>query len=646
MKKLASVSLTAILLFTFLPCMTLADNLKMKPLSVFPAMAEYVPGEFIVKFKDNISQKAIAGIHAKIGSKVIYASPYAGFQRVKIPIGLNEMETLRVFKKNAAVKYAQPNYICRAHFSPNDPLYPYQWHFTLINMENAWEIQSCGSSGVILAILDSGIAYEDYDEFINLPGKWWDHWNYYSQAPDLEGTIFVQGYDFINDDTHPNDDYGHGTHVTGTAAQKTDNDYGVAGMADGTSIMPVKVLDQDGLGTAASLADGLYYAANNGADIINMSLGWPPIVTPEDIQGVTDAVAYASGKGVIMVASSGNDGGGVVSLPAAYPDVIAVAAVHSGDELADYSQYGDALEVVAPGGDGEDRDVDGYIDGVLQETFDKASAPDYGNFSLWFYTGTSMAAPHVSGLVALLMAQDGSRTLADIREILHNTSIDRGDPGWDTEYGYGRIDAYAALLFTPQTPVAAFSGTPTSGDAPLPVQFTDLSTGSIDTWAWDFGDSDTSDEENPSHIYENAGTYTVSLDVSGPGGSDSVTMTDYITVTEAPANTMHVDNIDMEFSIRTAGKNIFRKALATIKIVDSSGNPLEGATVNASWSGATSDSDSGITGAGGTTTMASDEVKNASSGTTFTIEVNGIVKPGWTYEPSDNNETIDSIIVP
>ena len=286
---------------------------------------------------------------------------------------------------------------------------------------------------------NSGVLF--YDNVESGPGLW--ETTKYQQAPDLADTLFVDGNDFINGDEHSNDDYGHGTHVAGTIAQSTNNALGIAGIAFNCAIMPVKVLDSTGTGTAASLTDGILYAANNGAKVINMSLGFPPDVTPADLPTVTAAVQYAyTQKGCILVASSGNDGVGTVSLPAAYPQVIAVGAINSAGNRAGYSQYGPQLELVAPGGDGADRDGDGYIDGVLQQTF-SSTPKDWG---YWFYTGTSMAAPHVSGIAALLIST-GVTDPDAIREALQSTARDLGTPGWDVEYGWGLVDAYAALTY-------------------------------------------------------------------------------------------------------------------------------------------------------------------------------------------------------
>jgi serine protease len=395
------------------------------------AVGGYVPGQIVVKFKPEVSEKVINELNSRHGCSKLYKDPFVDFYVLRILGEETVSGMLKKYSEEPIVEYAQASYICSAFFVPNDPLYSFQWHFPMIHMEQAWDVQLGGDPSIVVAVLDTGVAYENYSTYL--------------KARDLAGTSFVQGYDFISNDPHPNDDNAHGTHVTGTIAQTTNNGYGVAGVAFKTSIMPVKVLDSSGSGTDVTLADGIRYAADNGAHVISMSLGFDPSVTPGDIPVVTEAVEYAYSKGVILVASSGNDGVGVVSLPAAYPEVIAVGAVHSGDARASYSQYGSALEVVAPGGDDVDRNSDGYMDGVLQETFNP-NTKNPSDFGFWFFYGTSQAAPHVSGLVALLLAQDPTRTCDEIRNILHTTSIDLGAPGWDEEYGYGRIDASAALL--------------------------------------------------------------------------------------------------------------------------------------------------------------------------------------------------------
>ena len=401
------------------------------------AESEYIPAQIVVKFKPGLSNHDINELVVRHGCLELYKSPLTETCVLEIPREEAVDGMLKRFREEPVVEYAQPNYVCSALWMPNDPLYSYQWNFEMINMEEAWDIASGGSPSVVVAVLDTGVAYEKYRG--------------YKLAPDLAGTTFVPGYDFINNDAHPNDDNSHGTHVTGTIAQTTNNGIGVAGIAFNTAIMPVKVLDNSGTGTDQTLADGIIWAADHGAHVISMSLGFDPGLEPIDVPTLTAAVQYAYGKGVILVGSSGNDGVGVVSLPAAYPEVIAVGAVHSGGERAYYSQYGDALDFVAPGGDDlEDRDNNGYIDGVLQQTFDPLTKV----FGYYFFFGTSMAAPHVSGVAALLIANgnadvdgDGKTSSDEIRTVLLVTARDLGEAGRDDVYGWGLIDAQAATAF-------------------------------------------------------------------------------------------------------------------------------------------------------------------------------------------------------
>ncbi|HDN66058.1 MAG TPA: hypothetical protein ENF23_07220 [Methanosarcinales archaeon] len=225
------------------------------------------------------------------------------------------------------------------------------------------------------------MAYEDYEEFR-------DYWITYAQAPDLAGTDFVSGYDFVNDDAHPNDDEGHGTHVTGTIAQTTNNEYGVAGVAFDCSIMPVKVLDKYGSGTYADITDGIYFATNNGAQVISISLGGTS-TSPT----LENALAYANGKGVTIVCSADNTGpNGDPGYPAAYDAYcIAVGATRYDETVSYYSTNGEYVDIAAPGGDiYVDQNGDGYGDGVLQQTHDGS---DHTTFRYYFYQGTSMAAP-------------------------------------------------------------------------------------------------------------------------------------------------------------------------------------------------------------------------------------------------------------
>jgi subtilisin family serine protease len=281
----------------------------------------------------------------------------------------------------------------------------------------------------------TGTIFSDYVE--SGQGQW--ETTQYRMAPDLEQTRFVPGWDFVNNDEHANDDEGHGTHVTGTVAQSTNNGYGVAGVAFNTTIMPVKVLDAGGGGSYEQIADGIYFAVDNDANIINMSLGGP-----DPAQVLEDALAYAYNNGVTVIASCGNSNVATCGYPAAYDAyVIAVGATQIGATRAPYSSYGTGVDVVAPGGNtSADKNNDGYGDGVLQMTFSETPV----DWAFWFYQGTSMAAPHVTGVAALL-ASRGVTEPNDIRKALEYTARDLGDPGKDSVYGWGLIDTFAALHY-------------------------------------------------------------------------------------------------------------------------------------------------------------------------------------------------------
>ena len=375
----------------------------------------YIRDEIIVKFRDDIRP----------------------FRVIKVPEG-KVGEKVREYLSRRDVVFAEPNYIAYALMVPNDPYYDYQWHldnavYGGIQAEEAWDVST--GSGVKVAILDTGIAYEDYRE------SWWRR---YYRAPDLANTCFVAGHDFVNNDSHANDDNSHGTHVAGTVAQSTNNGTGVAGVAFDSCLMPVKVLDKNGSGTYAQVADGIYWAVDHGADIINLSLGGS-----SPAQTLEDAVAYAYNHGVTVVAAAGNNGSSSIDYPAAYNDyVIAVGATRYDETLAYYSSYGLSLDLVAPGGDlNIDQNSDGYDDGVLQNTFNP-NTKRTNDFGYWFFQGTSMASPHVSGAAALLISNGTASNPDEVRTILQEAAKDLGTPGWDETFGWGLINAYQALQWT------------------------------------------------------------------------------------------------------------------------------------------------------------------------------------------------------
>ncbi|MEK7098429.1 MAG: S8 family peptidase, partial [Patescibacteria group bacterium] len=352
------------------------------------------------------------------------------FRVEKLERGARVEEAARAFGARPNVEYAEPNYIAHTFMTPNDAHFQYQWNFPKIGVPAAWDTSN--GTGVTVAIIDTGVAYENFSQ----SGKT------YSIAPDLANTAFAAGYDFVNNDMHPNDDNSHGTHVAGTVAQSTNNTEGTAGIAYGATIMPIKVLNASGSGTYAAIANGIRFAADNGAKVVNLSLGGS-----SGSQTLEDALKYAFDKGVTIVAASGNDGTGTVSYPAAYNAyVIAVGATRFDNTRAKYSNYGSALDIVAPGGDtAVDQNGDGYGDGILQQTF---SGSNYGAFGYYFFQGTSMATPHVVGVAALVIAHGNATTPADVRTALESTADDLGSVGRDNTYGYGLVDPVGALAWS------------------------------------------------------------------------------------------------------------------------------------------------------------------------------------------------------
>jgi len=289
---------------------------------------------------------------------------------------------------------------------PNDTYYAsHQWSLQKINAHRAWTITT-GSDDITIAIVDTGVDL--------------DH-------PDLQAKI-VPGYDFVNHDNDPSDDHGHGSHVAGIAAAATDNGLGVAGISWGARIMPVKVLDSAGEGFTDDVAQGVIWATEHGARIINLSLG-----DEEPLPVLRDATAYAHERGALIVAAAGNCAAGgyncsginpIIS-PAAYPHIIAVAATTKSDGHASFSEYHPYVDVAAPGV------------GIYSTFWDDT----YGHSQ-----GTSSATPHVAGLAALIWSVKPGLSNEQVRDIIEATAIDLGTPGKDDFFGYGRIDAYAALL--------------------------------------------------------------------------------------------------------------------------------------------------------------------------------------------------------
>lgn len=370
------------------------------------AGADFYPGQVVVQGK--------AGDFSN--ETIIKQLPHAGLLVIKSQPGHEQAKARRLQQLGfrAAVNR-------RAHtfFQPDDPYFPLQWHFSQIQASAAWDI-SLGSS-VTVAVLDTGLA---------------------SGLSDGIGCV-TPGFDVVNNDNDPEDGDGHGTHVAGTIGQTSNNHTGVSGLAFAACVMPVKVLDDNGSGSFADIADGIYFAVANGARVINMSLGTNARFAVTNDPLMDNALDYASQNNVTVVAASGNDGHRKnVSYPAIYPSVIAVGATDARGNVTRYSNQGSGLDLVAPGGDtGRDDNRDGYADGVLQET---RLSGDINQQGYYFFQGTSMASPHVAAAAAMLISH-GIDTPDTIRERLMATAKDIADSGFDSQSGAGLLQVYDAL---------------------------------------------------------------------------------------------------------------------------------------------------------------------------------------------------------
>jgi len=297
--------------------------------------------------------------------------------------------------------YAEPNHILAAQeVIPNDPAWGLQYNMVAIRAPQGW-VYSTGSSAVTIAIIDSGVDMTH---------------------PDLFGKI-VAGYDFVNGDDNPADDYGHGTHVAGLAVAFGNNGIGIAGTSWGARIMPVKVLNSSGVGTYFNAATGIVWAADQGAQVINLSFG-----ASESRQILEDAVNYAAARGILLVGAAGNNGSPSVLYPAAYPAVIAVSATNSANQRAIFSNYGPQIELAAPGAGIYSLHLGG---GYMTRN------------------GTSMSAPQVSGLAAILLGLPGNASASAVRSQMQGSALDLGPAGKDSEYGFGLIQMDAAILLAP-----------------------------------------------------------------------------------------------------------------------------------------------------------------------------------------------------
>jgi serine protease len=425
----------------------------------------YLPDSLIVKFRPGTSPAAQRSMLALVDGAMATRLPHADFDIVATQRGVDPEAAALRLAAQPDVEYAQARYIVRPRFVPNDPLYVRQWNFPTIDMERAWDINGGATPSIIVGVLDTGVAYRAATvrfsttssiaqqvfpgrTFVDIP---------FAAAPELGPTSrFVSPHDFIFNDDTPLDMVGHGTHVTGTIGQLTNNGVGVAGMAFNVSIMPVKVIGDlwdfvfaQSTGTDDTVAQGVRYAVDNGAKVLNMSIG--RLGPPSPV--IQSALTYAVSRGAFVAVAAGNEflSGNPVERPAdlgpQIEGVMTVGAIGRNRQRAPYSNTGSYVEIVAPGGD---QVADGQTGGILQQTFDEDFAfpisgpPRFDVFVYAYEQGTSMATAHVTGMAALLM-QQGITDPAAIEAAIKRFATDLGSAGRDDQYGNGLINVRAAL---------------------------------------------------------------------------------------------------------------------------------------------------------------------------------------------------------
>ena len=366
----------------------------------------------VLDFRDNLPTTVISeqlqAITQKYNQTATLNSVFSVGKNIYTLAGNEQLlKSLKNSPLKQFVEHIEPNYIYEVFEVPNDPDYDKQWNLRDINIEQAWE--ETKGAGVTVAVIDTGV----------------------SRVPDLQKTEFVEGYDFVNDKVDASDDHGHGTHVAGTVAQSTNNNYGVAGIAYQAKIMPLKVLASSGGGTVADISEAIRFAADKGANVINMSLGGGG-----ESQVMKEAIAYAHQKGVVVVAAAGNANRNAAEYPARYPYVIGVSALDSAGKKAPYSNYGAGIDISAPGGSDSAR--------IIQETVDpRTNQPVFAGFQ-----GTSMASPHVAGVAALIQST-GTSNPDEVLSILEKSARKvEQDPF--NHFGAGYLDSAEAVKLAMQ----------------------------------------------------------------------------------------------------------------------------------------------------------------------------------------------------
>jgi thermitase len=363
----------------------------------------YIPDQFIISYVASAADKDKKAIKDEIKALRSEVLPGIRAELVRVEKG-NGKAALALLKTNKKVAYAEPDYIARTAYVPNDPGYVGQKQLPLMRTPEAWDVRR-DSSNILVAVLDSGITMGNTD---------------------MKNKV-VGGYNFIANNTVTDDDYGHGTQVSSVIGAIMNNNYGIAGIAPMSDLLAVKVVDSTGSGSYSNMIKGIDYAIQQGAKVINMSMGGRASSV-----ALQDAVNRAISKGVVIVAAAGNEGSTALSYPAAFDNVIGVGAVDASLNKMSYSNTGKGLTIMASG---------------------TAQVATKGTL-ITGASGTSYSSPYVAGLVALMLAENESLSPAKVMDIIGTTAKDLGAVGYDSTYGYGLVDMGSAMkALTAVTPI-------------------------------------------------------------------------------------------------------------------------------------------------------------------------------------------------
>jgi len=583
-------SLVTVLLFTAFPAAGKQDQPRR-------------PGALLYKIREGAAHhelRALNGVLNALGASNRKVLRGIGVNLDEYPQGLmSEEAACEKLMATGAVAFAEPDYLVTPDSIPNDTYYAYQWQHDAIRTPEAWDTTT-GDPSVIVAVCDTGIS---------------------SGHPDLADNLILPGYN-VDGSTNTEPVYEQGTGVAGCLGAVGNNGLGVTGVAWRVGILPIRITNtNDGEASLGDAAEGIMYAADYGARVVNLSYRMALYST------IDAAAQYLRDRGGLLFVSAGNLGGERKYWPV-FDSFISVGATTYLGEKWDGSDYGPYVDLVAPG------------EGVYSTT----GADGYG-----YMSGTSFASPIAAGVAALVFAFDPDFTPDQVEGFLFAACSDLDDPEDETDdtyFGHGLVDAAETLYLAGavgvnDAPVVIISVTPSEGIAPLAVTADGSgsydSDGSVVSWSWDLGDGNSAEGSSVTHVYQAAGTYTIILTVQD---DDGATATDAVTITVLTSGgedpVIFVATLSLE-PVQASNGEIGR---AAVTVVDGQGQPVPGVLVWGQWSGIAKNKERGITDAAGQVVFDSHKINKSG---TLTFTVTDLSCYGYVYDPALNRQTSVSL---